>query len=154
MEETVTNTQNGDSRKYRLPEERVNEYKNATEGCKIQFTAQIDVAPVGFDTTAKDFTCQVVPPAKTIESGILPEKQGASLITTGAAEMSRQVTIVVDGSGRVSEARTAKEDGSRKAARESQEIEESAERKYAQNQEDKANGQDDKANGQDENSAR
>jgi len=133
MGNNVTNTQDGAKKRYCLTEKEVEKYMKKTEGCAVIFKPQIEVAPEGFDRTAKNVTCQEVASAPTIESGILPEEQGPSLNTVGAAQIADEVTVVVDSSGRVSEARTAKEDGSRKAAREAREVRESAEEKYYRN---------------------
>ena len=136
MENENTKTPNGDSRKDLLTPEESKELLAKTDQCSVIVTGQKDIAPAGFEKSYKDFISAIIEKAKEIKEGVLPENQGDTLKPVAAAEMNQNgVVLVLDRkTGRADKASEIPKNETQEAARKQKEIEDSADRKYAQNQ--------------------
>ena len=132
MEGTNTNTQNENSKNYRLSPEEARKLMASTAECTVVATRQKDVAPAGFEATYKDITSATIRPARKIEDNVKPSEQGDSIVPVTAAEFKDGVSLVVK-DGRLVQAPETEKNATLQASENRRKLQESAEDKYAKN---------------------
>lgn len=132
MERRTTNTQNENSKSYRLSPEEAKKLMACTEECAVVATSQKDITPAGFETTYKDITSATIKAAKKIKDNVKPEKQGDSIIPVTAAEFHKGISLIVQ-NGRAIQAPETAKNPTLQASENRRKLQESAEEKYARN---------------------